>query len=73
MYCCLFFGHPLPPSITDDGRHMWMVLQHVLPLLAVLANELHLPAAAIKYAAEMERAAAASPNSKEEKENKMVR
>ena len=52
-----------------------LLFKHVLPLLAVLANELHMPARAIKYAAEMERGAGgspSSPNSKEDKENKMA-
>ena len=51
-----------------------LLFKHVLPLLAVLANELHMPARAIKYAAEMERAAAPSSpgSSKDEKENKMA-
>ena len=66
---------PGSPSASQQKQQEEALLyKHVLPLLAVLANELHMPARAIKYAAEMERAAAPSSpgSSKDEKENKMA-
>lgn len=64
---------PGSPSASQQKQQEEALLyKHVLPLLAVLANELHMPARAIKYAAEMERAGPSTPGSKDEKENKMA-
>ena len=49
---------PGSPSASQQKQQEEALLcKHVLPLLAVLANELHMPAWAIKYTAEMEKAA----------------